>query len=51
MTLKGTKLFTMNMFHDMIHHMDGMDQIVFYQMVLYIYFAVCRLHCRHVNFY
>ena len=38
--------FTMSMSHDMIHHDDGMDQVVLYQLVLYLDFALCGLHCR-----
>ena len=34
----------MSMSHDMIHHMDGMDQVVLHQLVLYLDFALCGLY-------
>ena len=40
-------LFTMRHSHVVIHHDDGMDQVVLYQLVLYIDFALCRLYCLY----
>ena len=47
MTLNGIKpsSFTMNLSHDRIHHLDGMNQVALCQLVLYPYFALCGLHC------
>ena len=43
MTFKGTNPFTMSMSHDMIHLMNGMEQVDIDQLVLF--FALCGLYC------
>ena len=42
--------FTMNMSHDMIHHMDGMDQIVFLPTCPLSRLCLCGLRCLRVIF-
>ena len=51
MTLKGTNPLYMRHSHVVIHHDDGMDQVDLYQLVLYLDFALCGLHCLYVIYF